>query len=308
VQQVEELLTETVGPSPQDILSTGIYVVVDRANLVYVNAGTNVVVIGLKEGANPAAGLEVKRILDAATIFPPVDLGPNIPGLKLVGMGMTYDGYLVIGGVNGIAVVDRAFEQAPLVYNFEPDQIATNSLAIDEQGGIYVATGSLMPQQPGIMRKLVWTGSRISDDEADGAWSSPYEGGDVPPAIKAGTGTGSTPTLMGFAPDDDRLVVITDGANRMNIVAFWRDEIPPDFEQKPGTRSRRIADQFPITAGLPEDQAWIQSEQSVVVNGWGAFVVNNLPPPEENPPSDRLVDVLTLGPVREAPRGVEWVE
>jgi hypothetical protein len=308
VAQIEKLLTETVGPSPQEVLSSGAYVVVDKDNLVYVNAGALVAVIGLKDEANPEAGLEVKRRLDATTIFPSVDPGPGLPGLRLVGVGLTYDGYVVIGAANGIAVVDRAFKQTPHVYPYEPDQIATNSFAIDAQGGIYVATGNLMPRQPGIMRKLVWTGSQLSDEETAGAWSSPYEGGDNPPAVKFGTGTGSTPTLMGFAPDEDRLVVITDGANRMNLMAFWRDEIPSDFEQKPDTESRRIADQFPITAGLPEDQTWIQSEQSVAVNGWGAFVVNNIPPLEEDLPADRLAGVLALGPVLEPPRGVERVE
>ena len=48
------------------------------------------------------------------------------------------------------------------------------------------------------------------------------------PSIKMGYGTGSTPTLMGFGDDEDKLVVITDGAKRMKIVAFWRDNIPSD--------------------------------------------------------------------------------
>ena len=37
--------------------------------------------------------------------------------------------------------------------------------------------------------------------------------------------TGATPTLMGFGNDEDKLVVITDGAKRMKLVAFWRDAI-----------------------------------------------------------------------------------
>ena len=31
---------------------------------------------------------------------------------------------------------------------------------------------------------------------------------------------------MGFDKDEDKLVVITDGADHMKIVAFWRDAIP----------------------------------------------------------------------------------
>jgi hypothetical protein len=127
---------------------------------------------------------------------------------------------------------------------------------------------------------LVWTGSAISDKEGDGAWSSLYDApsdASNPPVIKFGAGTGSTPTLMGFGTDPDKLVVITDGDKRMKLVAFWRDDIPDGFVQKPGTASRRIAGQIQVTCGFNPMPDWIQSEQSVVVYGYGAFVVNNIP-------------------------------
>jgi hypothetical protein len=178
-------------------------------------------------------------------------------------------------------------------------------MAIDENNGIYVATGSKYPKGDGMMRKLVWTGIEISDKETDGAWISPYNGGDWPPAIKAGTGAGSTPTLMGFGEDEDKLVLITDGQNRMNLVAFWRNGIPESHQQKEGAKSRRIAGFIPIKAGLPEDKPWIQSEQTIVVNGWGAFLVNNLI--DEGHP-DRIIDVMTVGPVHPGPKGMERVE
>jgi hypothetical protein len=76
--------------------------------------------------------------------------------------------------------------------------------------------------------------------------AQPGDGGDWPPAIKAGTGTGSTPTLMGFGPGQDRLALITDGVNRMKLVAFWRDGIPADFKAVPNTSSRRVAGVLPI--------------------------------------------------------------
>jgi hypothetical protein len=42
-------------------------------------------------------------------------------------------------------------------------------------------------------------------------------------------------------------VLISDAdRNGTNLVGFWRDEIPEDFKQKPGTKSRRIADQIRI--------------------------------------------------------------
>ena len=54
--------------------------------------------------------------------------------------------------------------------------------------------------------------------------------------------------MMGFGDDDpDELVVIADAAELgTNAVTFWRDESPNDFKQKPGTKSRRIADQARI--------------------------------------------------------------
>src|SRR6202008_239638 len=116
---------------------------------------------------------------------------------------------------------------------------------------------------------------------------------------------GSTPTLMGFGSDPDKLVVITDGAKRMNVVAFWRNEIPSDAAQQPGKKSSRIAGQKSITCGLDPAPEYIQSEQSVVVNGYGAFLVNNVRPEGHK---DKLVDVLLGGPVYASPRGAERVE
>ena len=72
--------------------------------------------------------------------------------------------------------------------------------------------------------------------------------------------------------DHDTLEVLAE----MNVVLFWRDEIPDGWEQLPGTPSRRIAGQLPALIGDP-DRASIQTEQSVVTAGYGALVVNNDP-------------------------------
>ncbi|MBC1908139.1 hypothetical protein HCA64_16870, partial [Listeria booriae] len=169
---------------------------------------------------------------------------------------------------------------------FGDDELITNSIAVDSDNGIYVASDKAM-------RKLVWTGTKLSTDESDGAWSSEYSYGDTPPSVKFGKGTGSTPTLMGFDDNDDRLVVITDGVDQMNIVAFWRDEIPDYAVQVAGTTSKRIAGQHKVTCGLDPKPAFIQSEQSVVVKDYEAFVVNNV---REHGDKDHLIDVFAGGP------------
>lgn len=304
MKKAEEHLKGILGDSPGSILPAGIYALVSDKDIVYANAGTIVSAIGLVDRKNISKGLEVKAQFDTATIIPPTSVFGEKPRVGLVGINMTYDGYVVIGALNGIAVIDTALTKGQF-HSFDDDnQMATNSLAVDKDGGIYVATGSKKPHMPGVMHKFVWTGRRISDDPKDGAWKAKYEGGDWPPAIKAGTGTGSTPTLMGFGDEEDRLVLITDGANRMKLVAFWRDAIPADARKLQGALSPRIADQKPVTAGVSEQRPWIQSEQTIIVSGYGAFVVNNLI--EEGHP-DRIIDVMTVGPVHQPPRGVEKI-
>ncbi len=267
----EKHLKEILGPEPGLVLPAGVYALVSSDNYVYANAGNIVSAVGLIDSKNPSKGLEVKYKFDVSSLIPAAELAPGVKRINMVGMNMTYDGYIVIGAVNGIAVIDREFVGPGKFYPFDDNELCTNSMAVDDNNGIYVATGSKVPRGDGMMRRLVWTGESISDKEEDGAWKCPYNGGDWPPAIKAGTGAGSTPTLMGFGNDDDKLVLITDGQNRMNLVAFWRNEIPESHQQKEGTKSRRIAGMIPIKAGLPEDKPWIQSEQTIVVNKWGAF-------------------------------------
>jgi hypothetical protein len=257
MKKTEGHLKSILGDSPGSILPAGVYALVSNEDVVYANAGTIVSAIGWVNSKDISKGLEVKAQFDTTTIIPPTSVFGEKPRIGLVGMNMTYDGHIVIGALNGIAVVDSALKKG-VFYRFGDDnQMATNSLAVDKDGGIYVATGSKKPRMPGVMHKLVWTGSRISDDPKDGAWKAQYEGGDWPPAIKAGTGTGSTPTLMGFGNDEDKLVLITDGANRMKLVAFWRNDVPADARKVEGALSPRIADQKPVTAGISEQRPWL---------------------------------------------------
>src|SRR5437879_6165885 len=115
---------------------------------------------------------------------------------------------------------------------------------------------------------------RADSDEASDAWAEPYDRGIVMPAPKIGDGTGSTPTLMGFGPDEDKLVVITDGAKKMRLVAFWRDAIPTGAKERAGVPSARTVDQIEVDVG-PGIEI-VQSEQSVATYGDYAFVVNNI--------------------------------
>lgn len=292
VQELQAAAVSILGTTPQNAMSGGNYVLCDKDNYAYSNIEANVVRYRLKDASDPSKGIEQAGMLNLN--------GHNILGL--VGLAMTYDGNLVVVFGRGIAVVDRELTTVKDIYKLPNDQLITNSIAVGEDNGIYLASGSIMENTPGLMQKIMWTGTSLSTDEADGAWQATYEGGPKPPSIKIGMGTGSTPTLMGFGSDPDKLVVITDGAKHMKLTAYWRDGIPSDAPVV-DPENPRLAGEIEVTCGLPEGTEWIQSEQSVAVAGYGAFVVNNL----TSTPcvGDKIVDVLAIGPLMTPPSGVE---
>tara|TARA_R110001599_G_scaffold353815_1_gene598775 strand:+ start:17664 stop:18824 length:1161 start_codon:yes stop_codon:yes gene_type:complete len=202
-----------------------------------------------------------------------------------------------VGGA--VMVVDRDLQlQDYLIF---PGEYSENSMAVDENNGIYVVTSSTM-------HKLVWTGSKLSREEKDGAWSSPYEvmpEGEAKKLGAASHGAGTTPSLLGFGEHEDKLVVISDGSpDGANLVAFWRDTIPADFKQQTGTLSRRIAGQIPIEISDTTIEA------SLVTHGNGVIVVNSTYPDPAPVPGDLISNAFLSGTTREPPRGIrkfEWL-
>jgi len=295
---MDSYMKNLFGDNYSDRFGNGAYSVVDNENVLYTNFGGNLYAFALDDQENPSAGITKRYVIE--DVLTAIQGNDHPDSARLFGLSMTYDGHLIITFSNGVAVIDRDLNTSSTsFYRFNDTEYLSNSIAVDENNGIYAASDS-------IMHKLVWTGTNISDDEADGAWSQEYpnSGTELPPIIKIGVGTGSTPTLMGFGDDEDKLVVITDGAKRMNLTAFWRDEIPEG--------SQRIAGQIPVTCGLSNDTEWIQSEQSVVVYGYGAFVVNNIP---ENVSSDieegsmnKILQVSLMGPAYNTSYGAERFE
>ncbi len=234
---------------------------------------------------------------------------------SFVGINMTFDGRIVASTDHGwLVALTRDFAEFDAIRLPGADQAAAHwermeaagkrgygwvrtSLCTGDDGGIYISSVDTT-------HKVMWTGDRLSLDDADGAWSAPYRNG-------AGWGSGTTPCLMGFGPDEDRFVVIGDGDDVVNITLFWRDEIPEDWEQLPGAPSRRIAGLGRADMGDPDLDA-IQTEQSITVSGYGAMTVNNEPAmiPEGYPQQGRRLLCFFLGHHPEyTPRGLhkyEW--
>lgn len=242
-----------------------VYTLLDKDHIYYVGSKTGL--ISAYGDADPADSRSpiVKK---AEFQLPDEMTGP------VMGLNMTYDGWLVAATEHGhIAAINRDFDEVHTVRMRQSEGAehkatgptgkgwVRNGFAIDEDGGIYIASQDHM-------HKVVWTGERLSVDEADGAWAAEY-------LNSWGQGTGATPSLMGFG-EEDRFVVITDGEDLMNVVLFWRDDIPDAWQPPEGAPDRRIAGMLPANMGDP-DLAALQSEQSVVVAGYGAMVVNNTP-------------------------------
>jgi hypothetical protein len=244
---------------------SSVYTVLDADNTYYIadKSGT-ITAYADADPANPASPIAVK----ASFRLPEL-----VTGLT-VGMNMTFDGWLIVPTEHGYVVaISRDLKEHHVIrlrHSEGAEDKASrptgygwvrNAVAIDEGGGIYIASQEHM-------HKLVWTGERLSTDPADGAWTARYLNG-------WGHGSGATPSLMGFG-DEDRFVVITDGEPLMNVVLFWRDAIPDAWKTVAESPDRRIAGMLPADMGDP-DLGEIQSEQSVVVAGRGALVVNNVP-------------------------------
>ena len=194
----------------------------------------------------------------------------------IVGLNMTYDNHLaVVTELGMVGILPNQLEEiaADDVQTFAINgekcqtdndglEIVSNSLAVDEAGGIFVVTSQNMI-------RLDWDSITLTE-----TWRTHYEAGngDVSP-IRLGPGSGATPSLMGTG-DEDKFVVITDGQDLMHLVLFWRDSIPTDWEAIAPGKDRRIACEIPVTFGEP-DATTSLSEQSVLVSGYAAVIVNN---------------------------------
>jgi hypothetical protein len=244
---------------------SGVYTLLDADHVYYIgDKDGGITAYADADPRDPASPIVKKRSFQ---------LPEGVTGL-MIGMNMTFDGWLVTVTEHGYVVaVEREFSEYRVLrmkHSEGAEDKATgrsgygwvrNGFAIDERGGIYIVSQEHM-------HKVVWTGEKLSSDESDGAWTARYLNG-------WGHGSGATPSLMGFG-DEDRFVVITDGQPLMNVTLFWRDAIPAGWQALEGAPDRRIAGMLPANMGNPELET-IQSEQSVVVAGHGALVVNNIP-------------------------------
>lgn len=249
----------------------GVYALVDCDNTLFLGRRTHAAAYVETDRSDPAS-----PVVERTRWEKPAHIGGSF-----VGVNITFDGRLVLTTDEGwVICLTRDFAEydaiqlpgavadaAAYCARMEAERGNTGygwvrtSCCVDDAGGIYVSSVDHT-------HKVVWTGTRLSLDPADGAWTSAYRNA-------TGVGSGTTPSLMGFGAED-RFVVIGDGDDVVNITLLWRDEIPDDWVQLPDAPSRRIAGLGPAHMGDPT-RAAIQTEQSITVSGYGAMTVNNEP-------------------------------
>jgi hypothetical protein len=217
-------------------------------------------VYGDSDPADPASDIVLKREWKVP---------PTLSKANIMSVNMTYDGWVVLVTQDGVmAALSRDFKQVrtlklprksdePAEANFFA-AFMRNGLTLDDTNGIFVITRDHL-------HRVQWTGSKLSLEESDGAWSVPYPN-------EIGIGSGTTPTPMGWGPDEDHLVIIADGTKNNQAMAFWRDEIPDDWKGLSGF-DRRVAGMTPIVFGVSPNEV-IQVENAPLVHGYGAFFNN----------------------------------
>lgn len=213
--------------------TSGAYTLVDIENTFYTVQGTTLLAY---RDAVPG------NLRSAITLARSVTIPAAIAGSDdaIVGLNLLWDGNIAFATRDGKAgVIRRDFTQVQGVTLGDGTEQVSNSIATDEQGGIYVVSSKAM-------YRVQWTGSAVSLDPATGAWRAEYNAG------TAGT----------------------DGAKVANLVLFWRDGIPADWQAIAPGKDRRIAAEMPVNFG-DANRAETRSEQSVLVSGYGAVVVSN---------------------------------
>lgn len=202
---------------------------------------------------------------DAPVAWKAYDLKAQIPALqsgeKWVGLNLSYEGELVSVTNRGLVAVTSREGQVVAALRLPGEGLdVSNSLALDEQGGIYVVSSRFV-------HKVKKQGNRLVE-----SWRSAYPSDDFSAPGRLGKGSGTTPTLLGSGTDD-KLLVISDGREKMHLIAFWRDEIPKGWRGLRGRDLRWAAD-VPITFGKKNYRRAV-TEQSLVVSGNGVFAVDN---------------------------------
>lgn len=229
------------------VLADGRYLTCDRAR-------RRILVFADREASNSLSG-----IVQVAEF----ELPEETPG-EFAHMNLTHDGWVVWAtheGYLGAAPLDfsRSVSYRP---RLRPGEVLDhNSFPIDENGNIYIVTTARM------------LCLRFQDGEFSPRWDAPYDfngtGRQTGRRLEklrtitgqGRTGSGTTPTVLA-AQGRPRMVAVVDGQSPNNMLLFWADDIPTDWEGLPG-QDRRLAARVALPYSTPEGNGFTQENSPV---------------------------------------------
>ena len=128
VNELGEVAKDILGPIPQIAMASGNYVLCDKDNYAYTNSLSRIIRYKLTDPNDPSKGITLDKEIDMKNYFSNIN--------TLVGLSMTYDGYLVATFASGIAIVDRTLSNVVAQYALPADQTLSNSISIDENNNL----------------------------------------------------------------------------------------------------------------------------------------------------------------------------
>ena len=176
---------------------------------------------------------------------------------------LNYDGQIVWysekdpnTGIAYAGVIDQNFNLLDtLKFDALPNErINHNSISVDENNSFYIVTSHRLIQ-------FAWDGADLKI-----GWQAEYDFVNDGPTGNFAFGSGTTPTLMGWGDNNDKLVIVADGHARNNLVAFWR-ELPPGWTGIPG-QPLHFADAIPIPNARSFSNLFQSIENSPTVSGY----------------------------------------
>jgi hypothetical protein len=200
---------------------------------------------------------------DTSNIYSPIVILdtlhlPNTVAGKASLFNVTQDGWIAFNTTGGtFGVIKPDFSQViSLTLPLITGEISYhNNFPVDADNTMYVVTTSKMI-------KLKWNNPNLTIE-----WTSPYDFVGNGPTSTLAKGSGTTPTLIGWGNGNDKLVVVADGHSPNNMIAFWRDGLPPGWTGLPGY-DIRVAGIVNLTGFQNLNNGFQSIENSICANGY----------------------------------------
>ncbi len=232
---------------------SGAYVILDNLGIFWVPESDHLV--GYRRSGT---AIEVAGSVDLRS-----QLAGWTEGQHVVGINMTYDGYIAVitnQGLVGVVSRDSILEGRPAGAALNLDEAVSNSIAVDETGGIFVLSETRVV-------RVQWRKPLLEIQ-----WSYAYPSENKQFNGTLGKGSGTTPTLMGDGQNG--VVALCDGLASMNLLLVWRNAIPADWKPGQPEAIRRVAASVPVTFGRGAGTKAI-TEQSLLAWENEVVVVDN---------------------------------